>query len=56
MPTGQKRSADIIGDAVHVMKIVTGEIVENLEMPPKCRPGRATSGRAGPEVGRGSTA
>jgi len=27
-PKGQKRPADVIGDAVHVMRIATGEIDE----------------------------
>ena len=29
-PRGQKRPADVIGNAVHVMKIATGEIEETL--------------------------
>ena len=29
-PKGQKRPADVIGNAVHVMKIATGEIDEKL--------------------------
>ena len=28
-PKGQKRPADVIGNAVHVMKIATGEIEES---------------------------
>ena len=28
-PQGQKRPADVIGNAVHVMRIATGEIEEN---------------------------
>jgi hypothetical protein len=28
-PQGQKRPADVIGNAVHVMRIATGEITEN---------------------------
>ena len=27
-PKGQKRPADVVGNAVHVMKVLTGEIVE----------------------------
>ena len=27
-PQGQKRPADVIGNAVHVMRIATGEVVE----------------------------
>lgn len=29
-PRGEKRPADVIGNAVHVMKIATGEVEENL--------------------------
>jgi hypothetical protein len=29
-PQGQKRPADVIGNAVHVMRIATGEIEEKL--------------------------
>ena len=29
-PKGQKRPADVIGNAVHVMRIATGEIEERL--------------------------
>ncbi len=45
-PQGQKRPADVVGCAVHVMKIATGEIEETLEEP-KRQPGRAKSGKAG---------
>jgi hypothetical protein len=31
---GEKRPADVIGNAVHVMKIATGEIEERLESEP----------------------
>jgi hypothetical protein len=30
-PKGQKRPADVIGNAVHVMRIATGEIEEGTE-------------------------
>lgn len=30
-PQGQKRPADVIGNAVHVMRIATGEISETLK-------------------------
>jgi hypothetical protein len=30
-PKGEKRPADVIGNAVHVMRIATGEIEERLE-------------------------
>lgn len=29
-PQGQKRPADVIGNAVHVMRIATGEVEEKL--------------------------
>ncbi len=29
-PKGQKRPADVIGNAVHVMRIATGEVAEAL--------------------------
>jgi len=40
-PKGEKRPADVIGAAVMVMKIATGEIEEPV------RSGRIKSGRAG---------
>lgn len=30
-PKGEKRPADVIGNAVHVMRIATGEIEEEME-------------------------
>ena len=30
-PKGEKRPADVIGNAVHVMKIATGEIEDTVE-------------------------
>jgi hypothetical protein len=42
-PRGEKRPADVIGNAVKVMRIATGEEPEELE--PKS--GRVRSGRAG---------
>lgn len=42
-PKGAKRPADVIGNAVHVMRIATGEIVEK----PSKAPGRAVGGKAG---------
>jgi hypothetical protein len=41
-PKGEKHPADVIGNAVHVMRIATGEIAET---PPKS--GRRRSGQAG---------
>jgi hypothetical protein len=29
-PKGQKRPADVVGNAVHVMKVLTGEIEETI--------------------------
>jgi hypothetical protein len=33
-PKGEKRPADVIGNAVHVMRIATGEIEERLSLSP----------------------
>jgi hypothetical protein len=41
-PKGEKRPADVIGNAVKVMRIATGEEEET-----KVRSGRVRSGRAG---------
>ena len=40
-PKGEKRPADVIGNAVHVMRIATGEVEETKPS------GRVRSGRAG---------
>ena len=45
-PKGEKRSADVIGNAVHVMRIATGEIEEDLGKVP----GRAKGGRKGANI------
>lgn len=42
-PQGQKRPADVIGAAVTVMRIATGEIKEEVST----KSGRVRSGRAG---------
>ena len=42
-PQGQKRPADVIGCAVHVARIATGEIEESGY----AQPNKAKSGRAG---------
>ncbi len=42
-PRGERRPADVVANAVHVMKIATGEIEEELEEPS----GRVRSGKAG---------
>lgn len=41
-PKGEKRPADVIGNAVHVMRIATGEI----EDAPSKAPKRAKGGKA----------
>ncbi len=45
-PRGEKRPADVVGCAVHVAKIATGEFEEALDES-KRKPLRAKSGRAG---------
>jgi len=40
-PKGEKRPADVIGNAVHVMRIATGETQDSVPS------GRVRSGRAG---------
>ena len=42
-PKGEKRPADVVGNAVHVMRIATGDIEEDLGKAPK----RAKGGRKG---------
>lgn len=42
-PQGQKRPAEVIGYAFHVMRIATGEITEELKEPS----GKVRSGKAG---------
>src|SRR5256885_13063685 len=41
-PKGEKRPADVIGNAVHVMRVLTGEIEDN----PSASPKRAKGGKA----------
>ena len=45
-PQGQKRPADVIGNAVTVAKIATGEVKETLDAKPR-QPNKAKGGRAG---------
>jgi hypothetical protein len=45
-PKGEKRPADVIGNAVHVMRIATGEIEETVGKVPN----RAKGGRKGAKV------
>ena len=42
-PNGERRPADVVGCAVHVMKIATGEIEKDL---PKNRDGKVNGGKA----------
>lgn len=42
-PKGEKRPADVIGNAVHIMRIATGQIEEK----PSKAPGRAIGGKKG---------
>jgi hypothetical protein len=42
-PQGQKRPADVIGNAVHIMQIATGEIQDTA----KAKTGKTRSGIAG---------
>jgi len=44
-PKGEKRPADVIGNAVHVMRIATGEIEDN-PAPVHARKGGLKGGRA----------
>jgi hypothetical protein len=44
-PKGEKRPADVIGNAVHVMRIATGEIEESAPTP------RAVRAKKGGEKG-----
>lgn len=45
-PRGEKRPADVIGAAVKVMKIATGEIEETLAKAPKRAKGGLKGGEA----------
>ena len=46
-PTGQKRPADVIGNAVHVMRLATGEAEEELEADGKDRAAKSLGARGG---------
>jgi hypothetical protein len=35
-PKGEKRPSDVIGNAVHVMRVLTGEITEQIPTPAIC--------------------
>jgi len=45
-PKGEKRPADVIGNAVHVMRIATGEIEESRGKAPKRAKGGLKGGKA----------
>jgi hypothetical protein len=45
-PQGQKRPADVIGNAVHVMRIATGEVTETLKPKDAAAVARGKSGGA----------
>ena len=45
-PKGEKRPADVIGNAVHVMRIATGEIEEARGNVPKRAKGGQKGGKA----------
>lgn len=46
-PKGEKRPADVIGNAVHVMKIATGEIEDTPEADDSKDPAAQALGRKG---------
>ncbi len=46
-PKGEKRPADVIGAAVKVMQIATGEIEEDIDDKPERNPAAAELGRLG---------
>ena len=46
-PKGEKRPADVVGAAVKVMKIATGEIEEDTDKVPEKNPAAAELGRLG---------
>lgn len=45
-PKGEKRPADVIGNAVHVMRIATGEAEEDIGKAPKRARGGKKGGKA----------
>jgi hypothetical protein len=46
-PRGEKRPADVVGNAVHVMKILTGEIEESTEIDDGKDPAAKALGKKG---------
>jgi hypothetical protein len=54
-PKGQKRPADVVGNAVHVMKVLTGEIVEEGSPMPNRAKGAKVGGKRRAEGWGGCT-
>jgi hypothetical protein len=50
-PKGEKRPADVIGNAVHVMRIATGEIEDTVGQQPPKNPHAVELGRLGGSKG-----
>ena len=46
-PKGERRPADVIGNAVHVMKIATGEITDEVRAPDPAKEHMRRGGLAG---------
>jgi hypothetical protein len=46
-PKGEKRPADVIGNAIKVARIATGEETEEIEAPPEKNAAAAELGRKG---------
>jgi hypothetical protein len=46
-PKGEKRPADVIGNAIKVARIATGEDVEEIEAPPEKNAAAVELGRRG---------
>jgi len=50
-PRGEKRPADVIGNAVHVMRIATGEVEDTtVHVPKRAKGGKARAKKLPPEV------
>ena len=48
-PSGEKRPADVIANAVHMMRVATGEAEETYVNEPKSKGGRARAEALTPE-------
>jgi hypothetical protein len=55
-PKGEKRPADVIGNAVHVMRVATGEIEDTPSKAPKRAAGGKARARALPPAERADIA